>query len=202
MMEDEFYMPPGFMDIPPQLFDSETNSPIRFCKICGKDLIESQSDYLIQKSFRRFPEHRLDEVLFEFAICSECNRKMHNELSEESKKMMEKYMEEEIHHADPMERMMKLSSEEKADFRELTGHCAVTGKSLDELEEYTIIAQGKGSRLVLGILPLTVSYEAQEGLNELLSQKTRDFLDGFTKEHFSGPPGIEELIGPRRPMFV
>lgn len=201
-MEDEFYLTPGFMDIPPLLFDSETNGPIRFCKICGKDLIESNSDYLIQKSFRRFPEHRLDEVVFEFAICSECNRRMHNELSEESKKMMGKYMEEEFHASDPVKRMMMLSNEEEPNLRDLTDHCAVTGKPLDELEEYTIIAQGKGPRLVLGILPLTVSYQAQEDLNELLSQKTRDFLDGFTKEHFSGPPGIEELIGPRRPMFV
>ncbi len=201
-MGDEFYLTPGFMDIPPLLFDSETNGPIRFCKICGKDLIESNGDYLIQKSFRRFPEHRLDEVVFEFAICSECNRRMHNELSEESKKMMEKYMEEEFHASDPVKRMMMLSNEEEPDFRELTDHCAVTGKPIDELEEYTIIAQGKGPRLVLGILPLTVSYQAQEDLNELLSQKTRDFLDGFTKEHFSGPPGIEELIGPRRPIFV
>lgn len=202
-MEDEFYLPPRFMDIPPLLFDSETNGPISFCKICGKDLIESDSDYLIQKSFRRFPEHRLDEVVFEFAICSECNRRMHNELSEESKKMMEKYMEEEIHASDQITRIVMLSNEEEElDFHDLTGRCAVTGKSLDELNEYTIIAQGKGPRLVLGMLPLTVSFEAQEGLNELLSQKTRDFLDGFTKEHFSGPPGIEELIGPRRPMFV
>ncbi len=200
-MDNTPFRIPGYADIPPKLFDSDTSSPIRECKICGKELLASNSDYLIQKTFRRFPDHDLDEVIFEFAICNECNQRIHNEISEESKKTIERYFEEQMNSFESMAGPASFNDEETS-FDDIISRCAITGKSIHEVKEYTIIAQGRGPRLVLGMLPLAVSFEAQEGLNELLSKKTRDFFDDFTKEHFSGPPGIEELIGPRRPFFV
>jgi hypothetical protein len=200
MSDNEYMIFPRDGDIPPKLFDSETEAPIRVCKVCGQDLFENNSDYLIQKSLRRYPDHDLEEVVFEFAICHRCNMKMHQEISEESRKIMEHYMQQ--HVGMNFARSNDLATENELDFNDWTRQCAATGKDASELDEYTIVAQGKGDKLQYGFLPMMLSFEVQDDLQEMLSEETKGFLDDFSKTHFSGPPGVEELIGPRRPFLV
>lgn len=200
MDQDDFIKFPKDGGIPEKLFDSETEEPIQVCKICGIDLFENNSDYLIQKSFRRYPHHDLEEVVFEFAICHQCNMKMHQEISEESRKIMEQYMQQNV--GMYFTRSDLMMDEGEPDFDDWTSRCAATGKNASELNEYTIVAQGKGNKLQYGMLPMMISFDVQDELQELLSEQTKGFLDDFAKTHFSGPPGVEELIGPRRPMLV
>jgi hypothetical protein len=54
---------------------------------------------------------------------------------------------------------------------------------------------------VYDIFPYAISGTAMEEVNELISEKTRDILDDFIGQHFSGPPEVAEILK-RRPVLV
>jgi len=157
--------------IPKYLYDSDTNLPVSFCKICNKPLLESKSDYIIQKTIRNYPDNKLKEIIFEFAICFECNERMRLDLSQESQDRINEYLYQNIDFNKRMELGM-YSPESNID--EWTNTCIITGKPVKSTPEYTILAHCRADKLVVSMLPYVISFEAMNAMEDLLSEKTRE----------------------------
>jgi len=80
-------------------------------------------------------------------------------------------------------------------------HCTITGKPIEQLDEYMIYAHFHGDKMVRSSMPYLFSSKVMDDVSDLLSNQTIDQLDDFMGEYFGGPPELEELIKPRRPVF-
>ena len=52
--------------------DSDTGELIANCLVCNKELVKSQSEYFVERIFRRLPKLGIVEPIFEYAMCSSC----------------------------------------------------------------------------------------------------------------------------------
>jgi len=120
-------------EIPQLLYNSISNSPIERCIECDKYLLEEASDYFIEKAFKKFPEYKASEVIFEYAICNGCAEKMRKKMSRESIQHLENYF---VNQINPENLITNESG--------VPTHCAIKGTSLDSLNEYQIIAHCTG----------------------------------------------------------
>ena len=80
-------------------------------------------------------------------------------------------------------------------------HCVITGEPVDKLDEYMIYGHFRGSKMVKSTMPYLLSGSVMDDVSDLLSNETIDQLDDFMGEYFGGPPELEELWKPRRPVF-
>lgn len=181
------------MKIPDQLLNSETKEHFKECLVCGSDLISSGEPYVIEKIYRRVKSLDLDEVIFEFAICMQCAHDMRNELSKESLQKMEQFQREEL--------LPHLSNHEDPDSFDFD-HCAVTGKSIKDSDEYSYHALCQGDQIYPGMKPYVVSSEILDKIGDQLSDKTIDAMDDFKGRHFTGPPEVAKLLSPKRLISI
>lgn len=79
--------------------------------------------------------------------------------------------------------------------------CFITNESIDEQEEYIIYGVFNGNKMMVSDFPYAIGLKAMDELTQLLSNKTLDIMDDFMGEYFTGPPEINELISPRRPVI-
>lgn len=179
---------PDSQPIHQAFFNSETQQPFTVCLMCNNELKDTQ--YVIEKAFKKHPGHNITEVIFEYAMCVHCATKMHLELSEESRKRIEAYMA-----AVPKGRRNYSSIEDAI------SHCAIKNSSLDEATEYSIYCLCNGNEMLVGDLPYALSGEVQDEIMQLLSAKSLDILDDFIGNHFSGPPEVREILR-RRPVLI
>ncbi|MCT4639983.1 MAG: hypothetical protein N4A72_19955 [Bacteroidales bacterium] len=180
-------------DIPEQFKTFVSEEHFCNCIKCGKELIESDSEYFIEKVFRK------GEIEFEYAICSDCAEKVNMELSTESKENIEKYMSERVEN---LSRNIELLSNPDAEYDEWLVKCMITGSNIDKDSDYQIAAQFKGDKMILSFMPYAVSIEAIEEMQELLSAKTKDELDNFKKQNLDLPPEFLEFIKTSPFVFV
>lgn len=172
------------MNIPEKFHNSLTDQPFQTCKICERDFMEHQLDYVIEKAYRKFPGDMGEELLFEMAICLDCAGKMRKQLSEESKEAVQKFF---------MERA-RARQKENLSREDLMHQCLLSGDPLEDLEEYQIYAHCRGDR----ISPYGGTYllggPILEQMQALLSKKTRDELERFSEENLGGPPELRKLF--------
>jgi hypothetical protein len=83
----------------------------------------------------------------------------------------------------------------------LEDNCALTGEHKSTLEEYMIYGHFKGDQMIRSTMPFLLSGKVMDDVADLLSDETIDELDDFMGEYFGGPPELEELWKPRRPVF-
>lgn len=180
--DDEEQDAPFTLPVPEIFWSFETEAPIRNCLVCGRDLIESDEHYLIEKAFSRA------EVVFEYGLCLACHTRLVGELSKKSLKLIQNYFEEQVDLEARRERILG-----EFDGTELpwVSRCLFTGKSVVESDEYQILGMCRGEELLLGDLPHAISGEAIEAIMNLLSDKTRGFLDDFTGRYFGAPTGAD-----------
>ncbi len=187
-----------FVDIPEVFRSTETGRIFEHCTDCNRNLIEGDLDYVIEKAIRRFPEYHATDTIFEYAICLQCHQKIRKSFSEESIQKVEGFFTE---HVDIFKRMRTLVESHSLDVNDWLARCMVKDTPIGELKEYQIFGHFKGDKLVLSYLPGMLSIESLEELSELLSEKTKDELNGYM-ERFTGlPPEFKELFTPR-PAFV
>lgn len=179
----------------PSLFHSfHAEGPFTKCIECERPLLEDNCEYIIEKCIRNYPEYDTRDVIFDYAICMSCATKMHQEISRESLQSMRQYFDA---HFDMEKRMAQLQNAQ-GDINLLTSHCMIKGTSAKEATEYQIYAHCVGDKISLQYPPYMVCGDVLEELSELISEKTRDFLNGFQNRHFSPDPGLlEPLPGPR-----
>ena len=130
-----------------------------------------------------------NEVLFEYAICSNCYEKMKGELSAESMANLSQYMLENTDF-----QAMQARIEENPDNPEAwLGHCMIKGTAQEELSEYQMGACFLGDKLVTNFMPpFLIGELAIEEMNSILSQKTKDQMDDFMNDNFGIPPELRK----------
>lgn len=164
----------------PELFHSlEKEGPFLRCTGCDADLQDSSRRYVIERIFRG------KEPIVEYAMCTECQDGICEELSVESMERVQA-MFREVNHDGRLERLRSQLDSDRVD--EWIGECILTGKPLSDCHGYQIIALCQGNRIELGAAPLMISDEGIEQIMQVLSKKTRDRLDDFLGDTFGMPP--------------
>ena len=181
---DELEFIPNYISVP-EIFHSFTeDGPFSKCTLCNGPLLEDGTPYLIHKAFHR------SEVIFEYAMCLPCRAKMQEELSTESLERINQYMDQ-FHMEDRNEQLLEGYGTEVAPW---VSHCFISGKPIKGEDEYHYYAFCDGPDLVFNGLPMALAGGVDEELNELLSQQTRERLDGFVDEQFGLPPELKKPI--------
>lgn len=167
--------------IPEELYSYNTGQPFDKCSDCGRELIKSGELYVIEKAFRQYDGYSAKDVVFEVAICMHCAERIKDELSEESVANMMLFFEEMMANGQQLPQGDTLSQ------------CVVTGRKKAELPGYQINALCQGGQLSPLQPPYLVSTAVLDEMNDVLSDSTRDFLEGYSQK-FVGPTP-ESYIG-------
>ncbi len=148
--------------------DHEGN-PFLKCIECERP-IQEMENYLVEKAYQKYPKLNKEITVFEFAICMDCAIRRSGEMSEHSQRVMQEYLK-------PYQNKAFSEGDEMK--------CLVTNKSVEETNSYQVsglFSQGKPAVFFV------FSEEALEEINELISDETRDMMDGFIGNHFGVPP--------------
>lgn len=188
---EEFEVAFNYAPVPEVFHSFAEEGPFSKCTICEGALLEDGTQYLIHRAFHR------GEVIFEYAICQPCRVKMIQELSAESMERLAEYFSE-YQSGARNERMIERHG---IDVEPWLSHCLITGKPIADEDEYHFYAWCDGPDLVFCELPFALAGEIDEEVEQLLSKKTRDELDGFMDEQFGLPPELRKPIK-GRPVLV
>lgn len=178
-------------DIPKEFYSEATGRPFEHCNVCGKDLLQPNAWYMVEKAVKRYPKYKHEDVIFEYAICLDCQMEMHEKLSTESKQRIDAFMRERVN---PFERSAKLHEAERFNLQDWIGQCAVTKQPTAHLTEYQIMAPFKGRKMVYDMFPMMLSMQALDEMVELLSNHSLDVLNGFKDDITGMPPDLHELF--------
>ncbi len=176
------------LDIPQKFNNSLTEHPFEHCKMCKKELLESESEYIIEKAYRKFVDDKGEQLLFEVAICLECASGMRSTLSKESVSNIQGFFFKKA-----MERKVTRSNSENFTEDPL-GECLLNGKLIEDMEEYQIYAHCKGRKIAAQGGYYLLSDDIIETIQSLLSKETKDELQRFSDENFGIPPELQELF--------
>ena len=190
------------IEIPQLFFDSATGKPFQKCQVCEKLLLDTDSNYIIEKVFRKNISSSKIESMFEYAICFDCAFKLTQSYSKESKENLQRFFRENVEKNMVQQQQPNLQSE--LEIREHLSHCSITGKSVTELEEYQIVGQFNGSYLNPQMTPFMMGSGSMDDVQGLLSEKTLDEIDDFTGKYLTGPPEFRDYFKApkRRPILV
>lgn len=176
------------MKIPEKFNNSLEEKPFSHCKLCDKELLESNSEYLIEKAYKRFPEGGGEELLFEIAICLECAMNMRSTLSKQSLANVQQFFFKK-----GMERRQQLVDPESFAENPLR-ECLLSGKPFEETREYQIYAHCRGGDISMDGGYYMLSDEIIEEMQSLLSKETRDELERFSDDNLGVPPELKKLF--------
>ena len=180
-------------NIPKEFYSDISDKPIENCTICGCSLLENDTQYVIEKAFK----DGLVEI--EYAICMDCLENMKGNMSEESMKNIENYLMENMSN---MEEKLEDYYFNGRDSNVFLEKCAIKGTPKEELSEYQIAGLFKGKMLDPQVFPYLISMEAAEEINNLLSKKTKDELDGFIDDLIGLPPEWLEILKTNKPILI
>ncbi len=154
--------------IPPELNSEYEDRPFQNCTACGESLADFPRGFQISKAYKN------GECVMEYALCDHCRTKMLEEFSEESKNRLHKFQDDQVH----------------LDYG-LT-HCAVCGRARNEgpMSDFVITGICADAALHHGLL---MCGDCGDGVQELISQQTRDTWRRFVDSHFPGPPPADGL---------
>lgn len=187
------------MPIPEDFYSFESNEPFEACLVCKADLLGGEVDYFIEKAIRNYPEHDVRDVVYEYALCSHCAQDMNEKMSSASMMNLQNYFSG--NHSFMAKVTNYTNNWQQLDESPLDDHCAMTGVHKSELDEYMIYGHFKGNQMIRSTMPFLLSGKVMDDVANLLSDETVDELDDFMGEYFGGPPELEELWKPRRPVF-
>ena len=156
--------------IPKDFHSFENNAPFSHCQVCNKNLLEPSAEYCIHKSYNN------NEVILEFALCSECRDKTAHEVSKESMMNMGLYI------------ASRRCAEETVDV------CNFCETDREELEGYSMGALCNGNEMIHTGYPILVCDKCEMKMTDLISEKTKGFFDRFIGEHFDCPPAMAKKI--------
>lgn len=177
------------LPIPDIFLNSDTKAPLSHCIQCDYDVINGDRFYMIEKVFKRYLQLDSTQVLFEYAVCSDCYEKMRGALSKESMQNLSAYM---MTNTD-FQAMQARMQEHPEEPEKWLSHCMIKGMPKEELTEFQMGACFKGDKLVTNFMPpFMIGNVAMEEMNELLSKETKDEMDGFMDENFGIPPELRK----------
>lgn len=167
------------------------------CITCDTYLLDSKVPYLIEKAVRKYPGYEATDIIFEYAMCIDCAGKMRQELSQESLQNIQQYLEQKVNFYDRSEDL-----EDCNDPQAWLSHCIITGKQIQTLNEYQILAYCDGKELHFSGMPYMISGEAADEITNLLSNKTIGEMNRFIDENFGLPPELKKSIKDHPVLFI
>ena len=190
---------PGFnLDIPEVFYSSETGRLLDHCIVCDKYLLEENTRYMVEKVYKKYPALNTESVLFEYAICATCADNFRKELSQESMQNIENFFR---NNTEGMPGMATHPEDMINPGRRLD-NCFVSGKSVDNLNEYQVCGIFQGKKMIPFSTPYVISGEVIEQLSDLISDKTRDEMDDFIDSFFGLPPEWKEAMKDRDIVLI
>ena len=186
------------MRIPKIFRSSDTGKLFEHCMICDRFLLNEGTPYMIEKAVKQYPELKVKEVIFEYAICFNCALMMNESLSFESRQRINAYFER---HGNWVERRERLLQHKTTRVEPWINRCLIKGTPISKSTEFQLAAQCDGKYLLFTYLPFALSAEALDEITSLLSPKSLGEIDDFMGNYFSGPPEIAELLK-RRPLVL
>jgi len=165
------------------LLSEETGFPFTHCIHCRLPLLELDRPWLINKDFHK------GECTLEYAICEQCRDEFSEGLSEESKRAVRQFLENDIPWDERFETFL-------ADPAKRFEQCVACECPREHAEGYaTSVLLNHSGQVDFGPLPLLICSGCMEHMNENLSQATRDSWRRFLDEHFDSPPQLSSLPG-------
>ena len=183
--------------IPQEFYCFETKAPFQECKVCSKDLTLGDTDYFVEKAVRNYKDHKVSDVVYEYAMCIDCAQQMNSQMSEESLANIQQYFAGQPEFMGKMARYQQ-GEQPKSDALE---KCAITNEPIGDLDEYMLYGHFRGGNMVQSSMPYLLSGKIMDEISQLLSNETLGEIDDFMGQHFGGPPELEELWKTRRPVF-
>ncbi len=178
-----------FCQIPPLFQSLELEGLFQRCCLCERQLLvetESVEPYLIERIFRG------SEPIVEYAMCFRCKVCQQEQISKKSLQRLQQLWDERV---DQNERAAWLvGGYLKGEFTvdKWTDHCVLSGTPLSKCKDYQVVALAFGHELMLSYLPVMISDVAIEEIQELLSEKTKGWMDDFISDQFGMPPEFLE----------
>ena len=133
------------------------------------------TNYLVEKAFRK------EETLFEYAMCFDCLQKMREQLSVQSRKLIENYFDE---HVDFVERTQRLLKRYGSEIRPWIDTCMISGAPIASCEEHQIYGWFIDKDIVFTGMPYMLSGKVMDELLNLLSNETIGVLEDFSETLF------------------
>jgi hypothetical protein len=136
------------------------------------------------------------ECVFEYAICLSCKSDTFQSFSEESRKRLRSFSEDNPRLEERRERLANSQN-----YGEWTSECLQCGIPLSKVTDYSIACMGFGNHMVFDPFPMMVCSGCEQTAQKLLSKTTRDQWDKFIFDNFECPPA-DALKPDGLPMLV
>jgi hypothetical protein len=163
-----------YVEIPIELYETETSKPFSTCKKCKQSL--NDKHYSIQKVFEKSFKENKSKLYLEFAICNSCMESFDIEISKESRKKIDQLFEK-VFDNDAFTEIFATFPEEE-DIPVMVSNCLLKCRAIGKNEGYAVSAFFKGDKMVLTqSSPAVISEEGMEMLKENLSASTKDEMD-------------------------
>lgn len=179
------------IDIPSRFFSDVTDKPFAECNMCGKNLLEGETSYVIEKAIKNYKGHDFSSTIYEVAICTECHQKMQGSMSEESIANLQNYYSRIITNKGSQTMVIDVRT---FNIDNWLSKCFFYGAEISDMDEYQIVGQFKGNKLIVNSPPIIVGEKAMYEMSELLSEKTKEDMNGIREKLLGPSPEIEELV--------
>ncbi len=174
-----------YKEIPKAFHSFENEGLFTHCIECERELLKGDCDYVIEKAVRNYQGFKAEDVIFDYAICIDCAIEIQKRMSKESMQKIQEYMQVQL-----LKGQRELQNRDLTDVDGLYSKCMFTDEDKSNCEEYQVFAFCRGDKLNLQMPPYMVSGPILDEISELLSDETRDELNGFFNKHFSPAPGM------------
>ncbi|WP_460220377.1 hypothetical protein [Psychroserpens sp. MEBiC05023] len=164
---------------------NENNQPFDSCSDCKNKL---EGDYKIFKSYSRLTKNEKHKLIFGIALCSQCLEAYASEISKSTTSKLEALRET---YPDFGVTSIDISFLWGMDDNQVH-RCAISNKTINELNEYQISAICYNDKQITPI-----SILGDEGLKEYqdcISDETQGYIDDFVNRVIDLPPEIEVLL--------
>ncbi len=191
-------MQPNLLEIPKEYYPFESKEPFKECMVCGIDLSLGTTDYFVEKAVKNNVEYHVQDIVFEYAICSSCAQNMQQSISVESQQNMQAFF---TNHPSFINKMQAYQRGEGEAVEELISKCSLTGEAIGQMHEYMMFGHFKGDKMIASTMPYIMGGKAMDELSELMSNETLDEMNGFKNQYFGGPAELEDLWK-GKPVFL
>ena len=179
----------------PLVFKQKFNGkPFSHCLVCEKELIASGAHYLIEKAVRRYKDYNSEDIVFEYAICTDCHQHMLVHYSQESLEAMRAFFAEHVDFKLRQETMREMAEKEAFNTGDWIRNCLVRGTPVENLEEYQMGCECIGDRMIISSMPYIIGGPAIDELTMQLSNETIDQMRGLMDKFLGLPPDLRKLL--------
>jgi hypothetical protein len=169
-----------YIEIPKILFSTQNDAPFDRCIHCGRNLLASNQLYLIEKVFRG------TEPIIEMAMCVDCREGQCGEgMSAESAAAIRNHFDAKVDITHRIKLMSEVNHVDSID--PWIERCLLSDQPRELFNEYQVVAICRGDKIQRDFFPAFLSGPAMEEVSELLSEKTRDWMDDYIGSNFGMP---------------